>query len=156
MTTHPSRLAVLASLGLAGLVVTGLAAQRPSTAPVIDSRLYAGLVWRNVGPFRGGRVSAISGAIGQPGVFYAGYPGAASGRPPAPAPLGSRSSTRSVTCRRWALNVVARRDGIVVQPMPGGDDFGWNDANEEPDRQAAEAGVLLLEELFDRMAAMRR
>ena len=75
MTTHPSRLAVLASLGLAGLVVTGLAAQRPSTAPVIDSRLYAGLVWRNVGPFRGGRVSATSGAIGQPGVFYAGYPG---------------------------------------------------------------------------------
>ena len=39
-----------------------------------------------------------------------------------------------------ALNVVARRDGIVVQPIPGGDDFGWNDANEEPDRQAAEAG----------------
>ena len=54
------------------------------------------------------------------------------------------------------LNVVARRDGIVVQPIPGGDDFGWNDANEEPDRQAAEAGVLLLKELFDRMAAMRR
>ncbi len=55
-----------------------------------------------------------------------------------------------------ALNVVARRDGIVVQPMPGGDDVGWNDANEEPDRQAAEVGVLLLEELFGRMAAMRR
>ncbi|HXI27081.1 MAG TPA: FAD-dependent oxidoreductase [Vicinamibacterales bacterium] len=54
------------------------------------------------------------------------------------------------------LNVVARRDGIVVQPIPGGDDFGWNDANEEPNRQDAEAGVLLLKELFDRMAAMRQ
>ncbi len=54
------------------------------------------------------------------------------------------------------LNVVARRDGIVVQPIPGGDDFGFNDDNEEPDRQAAEAGVLLLKELFDGMAAMRR
>jgi hypothetical protein len=53
------------------------------------------------------------------------------------------------------LNVVARRDGIVVQPIPGGDDFGFNDDNEQPDRQAAEAGVLLLKELFDRMAAMR-
>jgi len=53
------------------------------------------------------------------------------------------------------LNVVARRDGIVVQPIPGGDDYGWNDANEEPNRQDAEAGVLLLKELFDRMAAMR-
>ncbi len=51
------------------------------------------------------------------------------------------------------LNVVARRDGIVVQPIPGGDDYGWNDANEEPNRQEAEAGVLLLKELFDRMAA---
>jgi photosystem II stability/assembly factor-like uncharacterized protein len=31
-------------------------------------------VWRNLGPFRGGRVSAVTGAIGEPGVFYAGYP----------------------------------------------------------------------------------
>ena len=54
------------------------------------------------------------------------------------------------------LNVVARRDGIVVQPIPGGDDFGFNDDNEQPDRQAAEAGVLQLKELFDGMAAMRR
>jgi glycine/D-amino acid oxidase-like deaminating enzyme len=53
------------------------------------------------------------------------------------------------------LNVVARRDGIVVQPIPGGDDFGFNDANEEPNRHDAEAGVLLLKELFDRMAAKR-
>ena len=50
------------------------------------------------------------------------------------------------------LNVVARRDGIVVQPIPGGDDFGFNDDNEQPDHQAAEAGVVLLKELFDRMS----
>ena len=54
------------------------------------------------------------------------------------------------------LYVIARRDGIVVQPVPGGDDFGWNDTNEEPNRQQAEAGVLLLRELFDRMETMRR
>ena len=54
------------------------------------------------------------------------------------------------------VNVVARRDGIVVQPIPGGDDYGWNDANEEPNRQEAEAGVLLVKELSDRMAAMRQ
>ena len=40
--------------------------------------------------------------------------------------------------------VVARRDGIVVQPVPGGDDYGWNDTNEEPNRQEAEAGVLVI------------
>ena len=34
--------------------------------------------------------------------------------------------------------------------------YAWNDANEEPNRQEAEAGVLLLKELFDRMAALRQ
>ena len=34
----------------------------------------SGLLWRNVGPFRAGRVSAVTGAIGEPGVFYAGFP----------------------------------------------------------------------------------
>src|SRR5499427_7847089 len=36
--------------------------------------LYAGLKWRNIGPFHGGRISAVTGAIGQPGVFYVGTP----------------------------------------------------------------------------------
>ena len=75
MTTETYRRPVLASLALAGLVITGLAAQGPVSRQAIDPRLYAGLAWRNVGPFRGGRVSAASGAIGQAGVFYAGYPG---------------------------------------------------------------------------------
>src|SRR5919204_2726476 len=43
------------------------------TGPV-PAQLLAGLSWRNIGPFRAGRVSAVSGAIGQPGVFYAGFP----------------------------------------------------------------------------------
>jgi len=52
-------LAVLGTLGAATPVAPGL---------------VRGLVWRNVGPFRGGRVSAVTGAVGEPGVFYAGYP----------------------------------------------------------------------------------
>ena len=47
--------------------------------------------------------------------------------------------------------VLARRDGIVVQPLHGGDDAGWNDANEQPDRAAAVAGVEVLQELYNRM-----
>ncbi|MGE5731225.1 MAG: hypothetical protein ACM37U_04740, partial [Gemmatimonas sp.] len=43
-------------------------------APPLDPGLVSGLVWRNIGPFRGGRISAVSGAVGQPGVFYAGLP----------------------------------------------------------------------------------
>ncbi len=42
-------------------------------APVEPS-LIAGLKWRNIGPFRAGRVSAVTGAIGQPGVYYMGLP----------------------------------------------------------------------------------
>src|SRR5436309_1912470 len=46
----------------------------PLRAQSIDARLLSALVWRNVGPFRGGRISAVSGVIGQPGVFYVGTP----------------------------------------------------------------------------------
>ena len=52
------------------VVLTAVAAQ----AQTIDPSLYSGLVWRNIGPFRGGRVSAVSGVIGQPGTFYMGLP----------------------------------------------------------------------------------
>ncbi len=57
------------------LVLPGLC---PHTAPAqgpVDKRLLAELPWRNVGPFRGGRAGAVTGVIGQPGTFYAGYPG---------------------------------------------------------------------------------
>ncbi len=52
------------------------------------------------------------------------------------------------------LNVLARRDGIVVQPYSN-EEEGWNDTNEQPDRAAAEAGVHVLEELYARMEKMR-
>jgi len=50
------------------------------------------------------------------------------------------------------LNVLARRDGIVIQPTPQGEETGWNDANEQPDRAEAEAGVRQLQALYARMA----
>jgi len=37
-----------------------------------DPSLYGGLRWRMLGPFRGGRVDAVSGVPGQPNVFYFG------------------------------------------------------------------------------------
>ncbi len=40
----------------------------------VNPDLYAGLKWRNVGPFHGGRISSVTGVIGQPGVFYFGAP----------------------------------------------------------------------------------
>lgn len=37
--------------------------------------LYSGLSWRMIGPFRGGRVNAVSGVPGQPNTFYFGSVG---------------------------------------------------------------------------------
>ncbi|HLK56211.1 MAG TPA: hypothetical protein VKU00_06590 [Chthonomonadaceae bacterium] len=51
------------------LVVSGYASAQSG-----PSNLISGMVWRNIGPFRGGRVSAVTGAIGQPGVYYMGLP----------------------------------------------------------------------------------
>src|SRR5437773_1378834 len=40
-----------------------------------DTSLYRGLVWREVGPFRGGRVTAVAGSSAQPLVYYMGGTG---------------------------------------------------------------------------------
>ena len=45
-----------------------------ASAQTVNPALYSGMVWRNIGPFRGGRVSAVTGAVGEPGVFYIGLP----------------------------------------------------------------------------------
>src|ERR1700674_1881188 len=36
---------------------------------------YCGLRWRMIGPFRAGRVNAVSGVLGQPETFYFGSVG---------------------------------------------------------------------------------
>jgi photosystem II stability/assembly factor-like uncharacterized protein len=45
-----------------------------SAAAQVNPGLYAGLKWRDVGPFHGGRISSVTGVIGQPGTFYMGTP----------------------------------------------------------------------------------
>ena len=46
----------------------GMAAQLP-----LPANLFSGLNWRFIGPFRGGRVDAVSGVIGRPHEFYFGH-----------------------------------------------------------------------------------
>ena len=65
VSLRPIGLALL--FGLLGAAPAGI------RGPVPPS-LLSGLVWRNLGPFRAGRVAAVSGAIGQPGVYYIGLP----------------------------------------------------------------------------------
>src|SRR5258708_34797957 len=52
------------------------ASTQPSTG-AIDEKLFGAMRWRQVGPFRGGRVLAVTGVPGEPNVFYFG--GASSG-----------------------------------------------------------------------------
>src|SRR5512146_2821137 len=58
----PRRVAVL----LFVLLATALFAQTYNQA------LFSGMRWRGIGPYRGGRVIAVTGVPGQPGVFYHG------------------------------------------------------------------------------------
>ena len=46
------------------------------------------------------------------------------------------------------LNILSRRDGIVVQSSEQGEASGWNDTNEQPDRREAEDAVRLLATLY--------
>ena len=54
------------------------------------------------------------------------------------------------------VNVLARRDGIVVQDGGIGEMEGYNDTNEQPDRAAAESNVRVAAEVFGRMTRTGR
>ena len=71
MTRPSSALTVLAAVVAASLSAV---AQTPSAppAPQFDSPSLAALQWRNIGPFRGGRVVAVSGVAQEPRTFYFG------------------------------------------------------------------------------------
>ncbi len=53
------------------------------------------------------------------------------------------------------LVILGRRDGIVVQAHALNEADGYNDANENPDREEAEAAVRIAAELYDRMSARK-
>ena len=68
---------VLIGRRVARVALVVLVSSSPALAqssPPIDPHLYAGLTWRNLGPFRAGRVAAVSGATGSVGTFYIGLP----------------------------------------------------------------------------------
>jgi photosystem II stability/assembly factor-like uncharacterized protein len=86
-----SRRDFLAKTGAAGIALTvlnsGIARALPASAVVGSpsavggttaatademTALFSGLKWRMLGPFRGGRVDAVSGVVGRPNEFYFG------------------------------------------------------------------------------------
>jgi photosystem II stability/assembly factor-like uncharacterized protein len=56
------------------LIFSSILASTLAAGAQVDPNLYAGLKWRNVGPFHGGRISSVSGVIGDAGTFYMGTP----------------------------------------------------------------------------------
>lgn len=71
------RIVLLTVLALTGFVMH---AQKKGNAPAkavlsYDEKLYAGMEWRSVGPFRGGRSAAVTGVPGKPTLFYMGSVG---------------------------------------------------------------------------------
>lgn len=62
------------SMFLVAVIFLGLAVI-PSAAQPYDPSMFSSLKWRLVGPFRGGRVLAVSGVPGDPLTFYFGGTG---------------------------------------------------------------------------------
>lgn len=61
-------------VGLAFLALTTVAipGQTPRPEPGSMAQFYKGLTWRNIGPFRGGRSTAVAGVPSAPHTFYFG------------------------------------------------------------------------------------
>lgn len=59
-------------VSVAALVICALAANLPAAAQTLSKDSLAGMKWRLIGPFRGGRVEAVTGVTGNPSVFYFG------------------------------------------------------------------------------------
>jgi photosystem II stability/assembly factor-like uncharacterized protein len=53
----------------------GWASQKQGTQAKFDSSLYKALKWRSIGPYRGGRVTAVTGIPSQPFTYYLGATG---------------------------------------------------------------------------------
>src|SRR5262245_52033758 len=77
MKTNHRVWSLLAVCGIAlftAIVLINSANARVLPVGTVSDDLFSGLRWRNIGPFHGGRVSAVSGAISQPGTYYLGSP----------------------------------------------------------------------------------
>ncbi|MBD1397019.1 glycosyl hydrolase [Pontibacter sp. JH31] len=49
--------------------------QKKEAVAQFDSKLYNGLTWRSIGPFRGGRSATVTGVPGKPNLYYMGAAG---------------------------------------------------------------------------------
>jgi photosystem II stability/assembly factor-like uncharacterized protein len=68
-----SRSSLFATVLFLGGIISAAAASSPGPSPAkIDEKLFKGMQWRQIGPFRGGRALAIEGVPGEPDTYYFG------------------------------------------------------------------------------------
>ncbi len=78
---RPVVAAFVVVLACAGTVTARADQRRPAgstsaaAAPAVDPKAFQALEWRNVGPFRGGRATAVVGVPSQPRTYYMGATG---------------------------------------------------------------------------------
>src|SRR5512140_927148 len=57
------------------LAMSGARPGAQSAEPPVRATLFQALAWRNIGPFRGGRATTVTGVPSQPNVYYMGATG---------------------------------------------------------------------------------
>ncbi|HEX4308420.1 MAG TPA: hypothetical protein VHZ25_00260 [Acidobacteriaceae bacterium] len=60
--------------GFSALVLSSILMFTVGAGAQVNPSFYTGLQWRNVGPFHGGRISSVTGVVGDAGTFYMGTP----------------------------------------------------------------------------------
>jgi photosystem II stability/assembly factor-like uncharacterized protein len=62
-------------LSIAIFLIASLLLPQFALAQPYDPALYSGMQWRQIGPFRAGRVTGVTGVPGQPAIYYIGTAG---------------------------------------------------------------------------------
>src|SRR6266542_3948468 len=60
------------ALFISPISVQSAGSPTPTPPGTIDEKLFNGMRWRQIGPFRGGRALAIEGVVGEPDTYYFG------------------------------------------------------------------------------------
>jgi photosystem II stability/assembly factor-like uncharacterized protein len=75
MKGHLARRSTALVCALAFVLALSLPQTRVHAQQRVDDNLMKGLKWRSIGPYRGGRSTAVAGVSGQPNTFYFGATG---------------------------------------------------------------------------------
>ncbi len=107
------------------------AAAAPQSAVSASNDLYAGLKWRSIGPFHGGRISAVTGVVGhgQTGTFYVGTPMGGVWKTTSAGVVWTPIADQLTTIDSIGAVVVAPSDPNIIylgsgDPIAGGDGDG--------------------------------